>query len=266
MGVLYAFFGYVNRFLGPVREMSLVYNQLQGAAGALDRIGEYMEIDEELPAPESPRRPDDGWRGAVSARGVSFAYDEEEVLRDISFDAEAGSTTAVVGASGAGKTTLALLLARLYDPRNGRILLDATDERVESAARDSRAHEIIATLPHGYDTDVGEAGHLLSGGQRQLIALARVLVTDPRVLILDEPTAHVDVLTESLIQESMARLAGGRTTFIIAHRFSTLKHAERVLLVDEGELRGVGSHDELLESNETYRSLYEKQWAQTEAP
>ncbi|MFW5689690.1 MAG: ABC transporter ATP-binding protein [Spirochaetota bacterium] len=307
VGVLYAFFGYVNRFFGPVREMSLVYNQLQGAAGALDRIGEYMEIDEELPAPESPRRPDDGWRGGVSARGVSFAYDEEEeVLRDISFDAEAGSTTAVVGASGAGKTTLALLLARLYDPRVGRILLDgidlreidpaelrrlvvflpqeaclfpgtirenirygdpdATDERVETAASESRAHEIIAALPHGYDTDVGEAGHLLSGGQRQLIALARVLVTDPRVLILDEPTAHVDVLTESLIQESMAGLAGGRTTFIIAHRFSTLKHAERVLLVDEGELRGVGNHDELLESNGTYRSLYEKQWAQTEAP
>jgi len=306
VGVLYAFFGYVNRFFGPVREMSLVYNQLQSAAGALDRIGEYMEIDEELPVPESPRRPEDGWRGAVSARGVSFAYDEDEVLRDVSFDANAGSTTAVVGASGAGKTTLALLLARLYDPRAGRILLDridlreidpaelrrlvvflpqeaylfpgtirenirygdpdATDERVESAARESRAHEIIAALPNEYETDVGEAGHLLSGGQRQLIALARVLVTDPRVLILDEPTAHVDVLTESLIQESMARLAGGRTTFIIAHRFSTLKHADRVLLVDEGELRGAGSHDELLESNETYRSLYEKQWAQTEAP
>ena len=306
VGVLYAFFGYVNRFFGPVREMSLVYNQLQSAAGALDRIGEYMEVDEELRAPETPRRPDDGWRGAVSARDVSFAYDEEAVLRDVSFDAKAGSTTAVVGASGAGKTTLALLLARLYDPRAGRILLDgidlreidpaelrrlvvflpqeaylfpgtirenirygdpdASDERVETAARESRAHQIIAALPHGYETDVGEAGHLLSGGQRQLIALARVLVTDPRVLILDEPTAHVDVLTESLIQESMARLAGGRTTFIIAHRFSTLKHADRVLLIDEGELRGDGTHDELLESNETYRSLYEKQWAQREAP
>jgi len=301
IGVLFAFFGYVNRFFGPVREMSLVYNSLQSAAGSLDRIGEYMEANAELPAPARSQRPADGWNGSVEIDRVTFGYGETPVLREVSLKAQPGATVALVGPSGAGKTTLAMLLARLYDPDAGRILLDgvdlreidpaelrrlvalvpqeaylfhgtirenirygdpdASDERVLHAARLSRAHGAIESLPRGYDTAAGEAGSLLSGGQKQLIALARTLLADPKVLLLDEPTAHVDVLTEALIQEGMAELRAGRTTFIIAHRFSTLKHADSIVLIEDGSVAASGTHAQLMNSSEAYRRLYEKQWA-----
>ncbi len=306
IGVLFAFFGYVNRFFGPVREMSLVYNSLQSAAGSLDRIGEYMEANAELPAPDEPRRPADGWNGSVEMDRVVFGYGETPVLHGISLSVPAGATVALVGPSGAGKTTLAMLAARLYDPDSGRILIDridlreidpgelrklvalvpqeaylfpgsirenirygdpeASDDRVVQAARLTRAHGAIETLPNGYDTAAGEAGTLLSGGQKQLVALARTLLADPKVLLLDEPTAHVDVLTEALIQQGMAEVRAGRTTFIIAHRFSTLKHADLVVLIEDGAVGASGTHTELMESSEAYRRLYEKQWAGSSEP
>jgi len=300
LGVILAFLGYVTHFFGPLRELSLVSNAMQAAAASLARIHEYLQQPPQIVESAEPRLPAGGLKGRVAFRNVTFAYDEEPVLTGVDFTVGAGEVLAIVGPTGAGKSTLGLLLARLYEPQEGRIEIDgvgveeisiaalraavtlvpqdvylfpgtirdnirygdpaADDGAVEQAARRAQAHEFIESLPAGYDSPVGEAGGLLSGGQKQLIALARALLADPTVLVLDETTAHVDALTEHRLQTAVAEIATDRTTLIIAHRFSTLKRADSVLVVEDGRVAGRGSHAELMRANPAYQRLYEKQW------
>lgn len=301
IGTLLAFLGYVYRFFGPLRELSLVYNTFQAAAASLDRIADYMARQPELVEPAQPARPEGGFRGSIAFEGVTFGYVEAPVLRDVNLEVEAGETIALVGPTGAGKSTMARLLARLYDVDAGAVRIDgvdvcqigssdlrrlvtvvpqevflfadtirenirygdpeADDAQVEAAARRAQAHEFITRLPHGYDSQVGKLGAMLSGGQRQLVAFARALLADPRILVLDEATANVDAYTEALIQRAMDEIRRDRTTVIIAHRFSTLRKADRIVVVEEGRIVGQGCHEDLIASNSTYQRLYRRQWA-----
>ncbi len=296
LGVLLAFLGYVYRFFGPLRELSLVYNTFQAAGAALDRIVDTMERESEVVEPEDPTRPAGGFRGEVELADVTFGYDDTPVLHDVDLRVDAGETIALVGPTGAGKSTMGKLVARLYDPQKGTVRIDgvdvqrlafddlrglvtvvpqdvflfadtirenirygnpdAGDAEVEAAARRAQAHAFITDLPKGYESQVGELGAMLSGGQKQLVAFARALLADPRILILDEATANVDAYTEARIQQAMDEIRRDRTTLIIAHRFSTLRKANRIVVVEDGRIVGVGSHDALSEVNETYQRLY----------
>lgn len=301
VGVLLAFLGYVYRFFGPLRELSLVYNTFQAAGAALDRILDYLKREPAIVEPAEPQRPAGGFDGSLALHGVTFGYDDTSVLTDIDLHINAGETVALVGPTGAGKSTLVKLIARLYDPQVGVVQMDgidlrrisfadlrhlvtivpqdiflfadtirenirygnpqASDEDVEDAARRAQAHAFIERLPNGYDSQVGELGAMLSGGQKQLVAFARALLADPRVLILDEATANVDAQTEALIQSAMNAIRQGRTTIIIAHRFSTLRQADRIVVVEDGRIVGEGTHEQLIIGNPTYQRLYRREWA-----
>jgi subfamily B ATP-binding cassette protein MsbA len=273
--------------------------QITEAFAGLDRIRELREV---LPedADDESREALGEVRGAVEFRDVSFAYREgTPVLQDITFDAPAGTTTALVGPSGAGKSTLISLIMAFHYPDAGEILVDgrdlsrlrlidyrrqlgvvmqdnflfdgtirdniayarpaATDEDIREAARIANADEFIDRFEDGYDTVVGERGVKLSGGQRQRLAIARAIIADPRVLILDEATSSLDSESEALIRDGLRQLRRGRTTFVIAHRLSTIQSADQILVLDGGRIVERGTHSELLRAGGLYRSLYERQ-------
>jgi len=304
VGDLTAFALLVDRFFDPIRELSRRYNQLLATMAASERIFELIDLEPEIDdAPGA--RPLPRIEGRVTFEHVSFGYGAERVLHEIELDVPAGTVVALVGPTGAGKSSIVNLLGRFYDVDEGRILIDdhdisevtldsvrsqfgvvlqenflfsgtvadnirygrpdADDADVEAAARAVGAHAFIERLPETYETEVGERGVNLSVGQRQLLAFARALLADPRILVLDEATASVDTETEQLIQAGMARLLAGRTAFVIAHRLNTVRNADLIAVVDDGRIVERGSHYELLAAGGAYRDLYTLQWARGDA-
>jgi ABC-type multidrug transport system fused ATPase/permease subunit len=304
VGVVVAFLTYITRFLQPIRELSQVYSLFQQAMAAGEKIFELMdypvEVDDEPDAIEMPPIV-----GRVELQHVDFHYlPDIPVLKDVSLTVEPGQTIALVGPTGAGKTSIASMIARFYDVKGGQLLidgidirdvtmqslrrqmglvpqdpflfsgtigdnirfgrLDATDEEIVEAAKLANAHDFISRLPDGYATEVYERGQNYSQGQRQLVALARAVLADPRILILDEATASVDTRTEALIQAALARVLQGRTSFVIAHRLSTIRNADCVLVVDHGRIVERGTHRELLAAKGAYYELYMMQYKNQE--
>jgi ABC-type multidrug transport system fused ATPase/permease subunit len=296
IGTLFAFMLYVQNFFDPVQQLSQLYNTFLSAAAALDKIMDVMdEKPEVVDAPDAYELPPVA--GDVSFEEVRFGYgDGSDVLHDLDLEVPAGTTVALVGHTGAGKSTIAKLLARFYDPREGRITIDGHDLRdvtqaslrrqlgivpqegflfagtvteniafgrpdaspdeVVRAAQAVGAHEFILRLENGYETQLQERGSRLSLGQRQLIALARALLADPRLLILDEATSSVDIGTERKIEEALRLLLAGRTAFIIAHRLSTIRDADLIVVLEYGKVIEQGTHEELLARRGLYTSLY----------
>jgi ATP-binding cassette subfamily B protein len=296
IGTLFAFMLYVQNFFDPIQQLSQLYNTFLSATAALDKIMDVL--DEEPEVVDRPNaRPLPTVQGHVQFEDVRFGYGRgPEVLHGLDLDVPAGTTVALVGHTGAGKSTIAKLLARFYDPVGGGITIDGIDlrdvtqeslrrqlgivpqegflfagtvteniafarpdampEDVVRAARNVGAHEFILRLEDGYETHLQERGTRLSLGQRQLIALARALLADPRILILDEATSSVDIGTERKIERALRLLLAGRTAFIIAHRLSTIRDADLIVVLEHGQIVEQGSHDELLARRGLYTSLY----------
>jgi ABC-type multidrug transport system fused ATPase/permease subunit len=296
VGIIATFVVYIRNFFRPMRSIAMLYNQLQSALAGAERI--FQVLDARPLVQDLPHAPAlQNIRGEVKFDRVNFAYQPGmPVLIDVSLRAEPGQTIALVGPTGAGKTTIISLLSRFYDVSEGAILidghdirsvqqaslrqqlgivlqdtflfsgtvmdnirygrLDATDEEVLAAARLANADRFISMLPAGYQTPVSERGHNFSEGQRQLLAIARAILADPRILILDEATSSVDTRTEMHIQEALLRLLEGRTAFVIAHRLSTIRNADQVLVVNDHQIIERGTHEELLERRGFYHDLY----------
>ena len=303
LGALVAFVQYSERFWRPISDLSEKFNILQAAMASSERIFTLLDTPAEVTATESPVRLLQV-RGRVAFERVSFAYHPPQwVLCDVDFVVEPGRSVAIVGATGAGKTTIISLLARFYDVPEGRVTLDGVDvreldpaqlrsslalvlqdvhlfsgtiasnirlgspipdEKVREAARAVHAHRFIEALPRGYDTEVKERGATLSVGQKQLLSFARALAHDPRVLILDEATSSVDTETESLIQEALRVLLRGRTAIVIAHRLSTIQNVDEILVMHKGHIRERGTHQQLLAQRGIYWRLYQLQYKDQE--
>lgn len=303
-GDLVAFIFYAFSIARSISQISRLYTSINSAVGASDRIfdllDEMPEVQDQLGAKPLPLVD-----GNVKFRGVMFAYEDNRyVLNNISFEVEAGQTIAVVGPSGAGKTTLVNLIPRFFDPQQGLICIDgtdiktvqkkslrrqiaivpqevhlfgssirdnirygkleATDREIEQAARDANAWEFIQKFSQGLDAMIGEKGVKLSGGQRQRLAIARALLKNPRILLLDEATSSLDSESEAQVQEALERLMENRTSFVIAHRLSTVQNADRILVLNEGEIVQDGTHDELINRDGLYKHLYDLQFRDKE--
>jgi len=299
-GLLVAFTTYVSMFWQPIMNISNFYNQLVTNMSGAERIFEILDIKPDI-SDRINARPMPKIKGDVSFRNVTFGYDDgQQVLKNVSFDVSAGQTIALVGSTGAGKTTIVNLISRFYEVTSGEVLidgwnvndvtleslrsqigmmpqdtflfsgsimenirygkLDAADEEVIAAAKAVSAHDFIMKLEKGYDTDVNERGTRLSAGQRQLIAFARTLLADPRILILDEATASIDTHTEKLVQQGIKRLLRGRTSFVIAHRLSTIRNADRIMVIEDGGIVESGTHEELIRMKGHYYRLYTSQF------
>jgi len=304
VGIVVAFFIYVQQFFRPIQIISNIYTQMQSAFAGAERIFDLIDTPlQQQDSPEAQVLP--AVKGRVVFEHVNFSYNVKPdptnlVLHDINLVAGEGQTIALVGETGAGKSTLVNLIPRFYDVTSGRVMidgydtsevtlaslrrqigfvqqdtflfsgtvadnirygrLDATDTEVEEAAKAVSVHDFILALPEGYKTRLGERGTGLSQGQRQLIAFARTVLADARILILDEATSNIDTYTEGLIQNALKRLLKGRTSFIIAHRLSTIRDADLVLVVDKGQIVERGTHDELVALGGRYAELYQRQF------
>ncbi len=300
VGVIVAFLAYIRQFFQPLRSLAQLYNQLQSGLAGAERIFEVMDANTTV-ADKPDAIPLDRIRGQVEFENVTFAYEEgKPVVQDVNMTVEPGQTIALVGPTGAGKTTVINLLGRFYDVQEGAIRvdgldirdvqqatlrrqlgivlqdtylfsgtvmenirygrLDATDEEVLEAAKLANADQFISRLPQGYETEVSEQGSNFSEGQRQLLAIARAVLADPAILILDEATSSVDTRTEMQIQDALLRLMEGRTAFVIAHRLSTIREADQVLVIHDHRIIERGTHEELIDQGGFYNNLYMSQY------
>lgn len=305
VGDILSFIQYIRNFTQPIAQVAQISNVLQSTVAAAERVFEFLGEEEEIIETQSPVKLDNV-QGRVEFEHVKFGYNDDQVIiNDFSADIEPGQKVAIVGPTGAGKTTIVKLLMRFYDLQEGRILidgydindftrndlrdklgmvlqdtwlfsgtimenirygrLDATDEEVIAAAKSAHAHRFIKTLPDGYNMVINEEANNISQGQKQLLTIARAILSDSKILILDEATSSVDTRTEVLIQRAMENLMEGRTSFIIAHRLSTIRDADLILVMKDGDIIEQGSHNELLIQNGFYAELYNSQFSDVEA-
>ena len=296
VGQLQAFVRFIWQVNEPLTQVSQLSSQIQSALSAMDRIHEFIEYEEETDVEVKEMIFD----GNVEFKDIRFGYGKKEVLHGVSLYAKKGETVAIVGPTGSGKTTIVNLLMRFYDPNSGSIVIDgidsininrrtlrdnigmvlqdtwlftgsirenirfskpdATDEEIEQACKYANADEFISTLPNGYDTAIDEEADNISQGEKQLLTIARAILKDPKVLILDEATSSIDTKTEKNIQDAMDYLMEGRTSFIIAHRLSTIKNADKILVLKDGNIIECGNHNELMKENGFYANLYNSQF------
>ncbi|SET28971.1 ATP-binding cassette, subfamily B/ATP-binding cassette, subfamily B, MsbA [Oceanobacillus limi] len=304
-GELVAFFSLVWYIMGPLMNLGFVINQFSQAKASGERLLEILEGKEDIVEKENAiNKP---IKGHVTFDDVTLTYveDDDEALKNISFDAPPGKVVGLIGATGSGKTSITQLITRFYEPEQGQVLVDGhpvsdyqikalrkhigfvlqesflfsttireniaygnpnvTEEQIVDAAKRAQAHDFIMDMPNGYDTLLGERGMGLSGGQKQRIAIARAICINPSILVLDDATSAVDMETEFKIQQALKEVMKGRTSFIIAHRISSLKHADEILVLEEGKIVERGTHDELVENNGPYQRIYDIQYQDRDA-